>query len=90
MIIGQIRKEYFIMHDSWMTWGLGGMWFVHLVWIALVTAFVWILFERLREDGPTGRGRSPDDSARRILDERYARGEIDQAEYEARRRVLAH
>jgi putative membrane protein len=35
--------------------------------------------------GETSRGPS---SARRILDERFARGEIDDEEYRARRRAL--
>jgi len=34
------------------------------------------------------RGEQPGDNAAKILRERYARGEIDKAEYEERRRVL--
>lgn len=79
-----------MMHDDWMTWGLGGMWFVHLIWIALVAALIWFLFDRLRQDNLARPRREPGETARRILDERYAKGEIDQAEYEARRKGLAH
>lgn len=32
----------------------------------------------------------PGDSARRILDERFAKGEIDEEEYQQRREVLEH
>lgn len=53
-----------------------------VLWVAIVASFVWAL----RSFGRTAR---PDpDQAMRILEERFARGEIDQQEYEERRRVL--
>lgn len=51
-------------------------------WIAVIALVVWAV----RSAATTGR---PDpDQALRILDERFARGEIDQQEYEERRRIL--
>lgn len=71
-----------MMDGAWMGW----MWF----WPALVVAglvlaavgAVW--WARSRRTNSAG---GPDD-ARRILDERFARGEIDEAEYRRRRAEL--
>lgn len=54
-----------------------------LFWVGLVTAFVVLWLTRWRHHGATSGGR-------RLLAERYARGEIDDAEYESRLRVLRH
>lgn len=52
---------------------------VPLVWIAVI-AIVWVLFRR-RWHGGGSSGES-------VLAERYARGDIDEAEYRHRRDVL--
>lgn len=57
-----------------------------LVLMALVLAAVVSLAVVLARRGP--QPPSPADTARRILDERFARGEIDQEEYERRRDAL--
>ncbi|MET8846859.1 SHOCT domain-containing protein [Amycolatopsis sp. NPDC004625] len=57
-----------------------------LVLMALVLAALVALAVVLARRGP--QPPSPDDTARRILDERFARGEIDQEEYERRRNAL--
>ena len=75
-----------------------------LFWAALIVLFVPRLryavastampmmrqaFSRLRETASTAVASRPgDDPAMRILRERFARGEIDRAEFEARREVL--
>ncbi|RSD12077.1 SHOCT domain-containing protein [Amycolatopsis eburnea] len=61
--------------------GIGTLVLMVLVLGALV-ALVVVLARR----GP--QPPSPPDPARRILDERFARGEIDQEEYERRRDAL--
>ncbi|HSK56041.1 MAG TPA: recombinase family protein, partial [Jiangellales bacterium] len=70
--------------------GMGWMW---LWWLLLLVGVVvvvvgltlaWRSGDRSRGAG-TARGPS---SAREVLDERFARGEIDEEEYRARRRVL--
>lgn len=59
--------------------GGGLMW---LFWIVLFVLVVWGVRTSLGSRGGTAR------SALDILDERYARGEIDQQEYEQKRKAL--
>ncbi len=71
-----------------MMWGagFGGMWagwlFTALMLAVLIAGIVW-LARGVSRPGDDGR-----DSARRILDERFASGEITPEEYETRRRAL--
>jgi putative membrane protein len=71
-----------------MMWGIGwaGMWagwvFMALILAALAAGIVWLV-RGVNRPGDDGR-----DSARRILDERFASGEITPEEYENRRRAL--
>jgi putative membrane protein len=62
--------------------GMGGMFIGGLLLFALVVAGVVLL---LNSRGGAGRGAS---SALQILDERLARGEIDQTDYQERRELL--
>ena len=69
--------------------GMGWMW----VWWLLITLGVIALVVGLvRAGGSRGSGGGGTSgrrsSAREILDERFARGEIDEQEYRARRREL--
>jgi putative membrane protein len=71
----------------------GGMtgWLWPVVMLAGLALVVYVLV-RLVRDG-TSKGARDDveqrPSARELLDERYARGELDDDEYERRRRNLA-
>ncbi len=73
------------MHPMWWgVWGIGMMLMMFLFWllvvVGLVVAIRWII----------GKGRPPrSDSALDILRERYARGEINKEEFEARKKDLA-
>jgi len=59
--------------------GLGSVLFLALIVVGVV----------LVVRGPSGGGpRRNEDGALRILDERFARGEIDEDEYRSRRRTL--
>lgn len=80
----------------WSNWSQMGPWSMILGWlfvILLLVGLVVLLIVLVRllssrgaqKDSPPGSGRAP---ARDILDERYARGEIDDLEYENRRRRL--
>jgi len=53
-----------------------------LVWVAIIFLLVWLV----RAFSRTSDGKEK--SARKILDERYARGEIDRQEYEEKKRDL--
>jgi len=71
-----------------MMWGYGwgyswvGVVSMGLVWLAIIAGVVWLV--RGISDSPARRHVS----ARRVLDERFAAGEISVEDYEARRRVL--
>ena len=77
----------------WGSWGYGHGWGMpffgggHLLSLAIIVAVIYFLF---RQDGPL-RGRSPEqqaDSARDILDRRYARGELTKEQYDQMKRDL--
>lgn len=76
-------------HDHMDGWGSGWMWLTGLVWLLVIAALaglvVWLI---IRMNQPTGSSASGTDSARRILAERFARGEIDADEYARRREML--
>jgi putative membrane protein len=74
------------MHDWGWGWGWGGMWLGPLFMIALLAlliAGIVALVRWIGGGGSDGGGRVR--TAREILDERYARGEIDREEYQRRR-----
>jgi putative membrane protein len=76
-------------YDHMDGWGGGWMWLTGLLWLLVIVALagliVWLI---LRANQPTGGSASTTDSARRILAERFARGEIDADEYARRREML--
>lgn len=75
-------------------WGAGGMLGLGLLWWVLVAAVVVAVVRLLGRGDRAGSGRSRrdeddrPDSAETILRERYARGEIDKTEFDARIRDL--
>ena len=79
-----------MMNDWGMGWGGGGMWVGPLFWIGLLVIGVIVVISVSRRlnsgrDVPGTRLGTP----RGILDERFAKGEIEREEYEARRKALA-
>ena len=58
--------------------------FVVLFWAVVLVAAVWLVLWAIR----VAPGRVRPDHALQILDERFARGEIDQQEYQARKAAL--
>jgi putative membrane protein len=75
-----------MMMNGWM---FGWMW----IWPLLVLAGLLLLVYgvvRLAQGSPSAPGEAErDSSARRILDERFARGEIDEEDYRRRRAQLS-
>jgi len=69
------------------------MMFLWALFLVAIIAGAILLVRALWNRGPSGpgpvRGAPPHGNAFRILEERYARGEIDQQEFEERRRYLA-
>jgi putative membrane protein len=76
------------MHDG-MGWGWGGMWLGPLAMIAVLALVVAGIVAVLRRIGGGSEGGGRARTARDILDERYARGEIDREEYQRRRDDIA-
>jgi putative membrane protein len=79
-----------IWNSGWAWWQAGLMW---LGMIAFWGLLIWLIYALVT--GPIGRGRQPGrgeepggDGARRILDERLARGEIDLEKYQRLRDVI--
>jgi putative membrane protein len=71
------------MHPMWWGWGLGMMAMMFLFWalviIGLIVGIRWL----------AGQGKlSRSDSALEILRQRYARGEINKEEFEAKKKDL--
>lgn len=75
-----------MMHPMWWMWGAGGvvMALTMLVFWALVIAGIVVAVRWLVRQGEAPRS----DRALEILRERYARGDIDKQEFEARKRDL--
>jgi putative membrane protein len=77
-------------------WGMGWMWFIGPLILAGIVLLVVVLLRGNVTGGPGGggdlpqprRSRGEHGRAREILDERYARGEIDDEEYRDRLRHL--
>lgn len=74
--------------DGMMSWWMSGWtWFWGLlVVVVLVALLVWVLVRLSSRQAPTSDRTQLD--ALQILEERFARGEIDQDEFENRRAVL--
>ena len=65
----------------WPGFGFHWAWMV-IVWIAMIALIVWAVVRIAPTSGPG------DSAARRALDERFARGELDRDEYRRRHRQL--
>lgn len=70
-------------HDGWLGFGGGFMW---LFWLLIIV--VLIAVAKMAMGTGTGSSAPRDESPLDILKKRYARGEIDEEEFEKRRREL--
>jgi len=70
---------------NWDSWG--GALVMSLMMLIFWGGLIWLIAYSIRGFSRSG-GRDPDRSAIQVLEERFARGEIDRDEFEERRRVL--
>lgn len=79
------------MHDGWMSWGnggFGGMWLGPIIWIVVIGFGIWAVAGLMRRGGADGFEPRLRKTPRDILDERFAKGEIDEEEYQRRRKAI--
>jgi putative membrane protein len=68
-----------------MGWGMGWWWIIGLFFIIAV---IWFISRMINQNPNQNKPILPSKSALEIMKERYARGEIDKAEYEEIKRNL--
>ena len=69
--------------------GFGTMGFMAIIWIGVLGLIIWAVVTAVRRPGESGSQNQPADSALEILKKRYARGEINKEEFEAKKKDLA-
>lgn len=74
------------MMGPWMMGGFGWMWLMPFFWILVLGLIIWAIVAAVSR--PTESGGSSEDSALEILKRRYARGEINKEEFEAKKKDL--
>lgn len=72
-----------MMSDGGMWFGGGFMW---IFWILIIAAVIWLL--KMVSDNSFRNRKPDDDGPLEILEKRYARGEIEEEEYQRRRKEL--
>ena len=82
-----------MMYGAFEGWGWhGGLGMIHgVVWLVLVVLGIVVLVRllgRSQANPPTQSGAAPE-TALEVLKKRYARGEIDKAEFEEKKRDLS-
>lgn len=87
---GKVTAMMFWYGGGWPWWGAALMWIGMVAFWGLVIWGIWALVtSATRRPGPQQRDEEHPGGARRILDERLARGEIDDAEYGRLRDLMA-
>ncbi len=92
MVVGLIRggQDYGDgMMGPGMMGGFGTMGFMAVIWIGVLGLIIWAVVTAVRRPGESGSLNQPADSALEILKRRYARGEINKEEFEAKKKDLA-
>ncbi len=68
--------------------GYGFMFLMPILWIVIIGLIVWAVAAAVRRPGESNHTTGSTDSALEILKRRYARGEINKEEFEARKKDL--
>lgn len=91
--LAQWRGYNWPMGPGMMDWGYGGSWLGHIMgivlWIAVIVGIIFLvrwLVSSAR--GASREGGAEKDTALEILRKRYARGEIDKAEFAEKKKDL--
>jgi len=82
------QRDGFGMMGRGMMGGYGTMFLMPLLWIVVLGLIVWVVAAALHRPGESGSTAQKADSPMDILKRRYAQGEIDKEEYEARKKDL--
>ena len=86
----ETTRNYYGHPHMWGDWGWGGMFFgpiMGILYIGLIVAAIVLVVRWL--GGGEGITAPRGKTALQILEERFARGEIDKDEFEERRRLLS-
>ncbi len=68
--------------------GFGTMFLIPILWIVVLGLIIWAVVAAVRRPGESGSTVRSADSALEILKRRYARGEINKEEYEAKKKDI--
>jgi putative membrane protein len=96
MVFSLFAREALADYRNYCQWGMGpgimggfGFLFVIVFWVLIVVLII-LLIRRLISSSPTRPASpQPEDSALEILKKRYARGEINKEEFEAKKKDLS-
>ena len=91
VVVGSIwgwQRNGFGMMGRNMMGGFGTMFLMPILWIVLLGLIVWAVVAALHRPGESDSTAQKADSPMDILKRRYAQGEIDKEEYEAKKKDL--
>ncbi len=81
------RYDYGMMGPGMMG-GFGTMFLMPILWIVILGLIIWVVVAALHKPGEADSTAYKADSPMEILKRRYAQGEIDKEEYEAKKKDL--
>jgi putative membrane protein len=85
----QYEMEEHGMMGPWMMTGFGGWWAMGIFWIVIIGLIAWLVVYLVRNNSTTTTSSTGGDAkALDIVKTRYARGEIDKAEYDQKLKDL--
>jgi len=82
------QRDSFGMMGRGMTGGFGTMFLMPILWIIVLGLIIWAVVAALQRSGESDSTAHKADSPLDILKRRYAQGEIDKEEFEAKKKDL--